>query len=62
MSNIKELLQSFQCFRAKSFEPNRELFNRLAMQGQTLSTLLIGCGDSRVDPAILIDSVPSDLS
>jgi len=62
MNNINDLLQGFQCFRVKSFEPNRELFNRMAMQGQTLSTLLIGCGDSRVDPAILIDSAPSDLA
>ncbi|MDS4019339.1 MAG: carbonic anhydrase [Candidatus Competibacter sp.] len=45
----------------KSFEPNRELFNRLAMQGQTPRTLLIGCSDSRVDPAILTDSAPGDL-
>ena len=61
MTNINELLQGFQRFRVKSFEPNRELFNRLAMQGQTPRTLLIGCSDSRVDPAILTDSAPGDL-
>ena len=61
MTNINELLQGFQRFRVKSFEPNRDLFNRLAMQGQTPRTLLIGCSDSRVDPAILTDSAPGDL-
>ncbi|KAB2933698.1 MAG: carbonic anhydrase [Candidatus Contendobacter sp.] len=61
MTNINELLQGFQRFRVKHFEPNRELFNRLAMQGQTPRTLLIGCSDSRVDPAILTDSAPGDL-
>ena len=61
MTNINELLQGFQRFRVKSFEPNRELFNRLAMQGQTPRTLLVGCSDSRVDPAILTDSAPGDL-
>ncbi|MGB5063911.1 MAG: carbonic anhydrase, partial [Candidatus Competibacter sp.] len=61
MSDIHELLKGFQRFRVKSFEPNRELFNRLAMQGQTPGTLLIGCSDSRVDPAILTDSAPGDL-
>ncbi len=61
MTNINELLQGFQRFRVKSFEPNRELFNRLAMKGQTPRTLLIGCSDSRVDPAILTDSAPGDL-
>ena len=31
------------------------------MRGQTPGTLLIGCSDSRVDPAILTDSAPGDL-
>ena len=61
MTNINELLQGFQRFRVKSFEPNRELFNRLTMKGQTPRTLLIGWSDSRVDPAILTDSAPGDL-
>ena len=61
MTNINELLQGFQRFRVKSFEPNRELFNRLAMKGQAPRTLLIGCSDSRVDPAILTDSAPGEL-
>ncbi len=61
MTSINELLQGFHRFRRKNFEPNRELFNRLAMQGQTPRTLLIGCSDSRVDPAILTDSAPGDL-
>ncbi|MBZ4194069.1 MAG: carbonic anhydrase [Candidatus Contendobacter sp.] len=61
MAEINELLRGFQRFRIKNFEPNRELFNRLAMQGQTPRTLLIGCSDSRVDPAILTDSAPGDM-
>jgi len=61
VADIKELVKGFQRFRVKSFEPNREVFNRLAMQGQTPSTMLIGCSDSRVDPAILTDSAPGDL-
>ncbi|CDI01250.1 MAG: carbonic anhydrase [Candidatus Competibacter denitrificans] len=61
MTNINELLQGFHRFRLKNFEPNRELFNQLAMKGQTPRTLLIGCSDSRVDPAILTDSAPGAL-
>ena len=61
MTAIQELIKGFQRFRVKSFEPNREMFNRLAMQGQTPHTLLIGCSDSRADPAILTDSAPGDL-
>ena len=61
MPEIRKLLQGFQRFRVKRFEPNRALFNRLAMQGQTPRTLLIGCSDSRVDPAILTDSDPGEI-
>lgn len=61
MSTIDELMQGFHRFRLKNFEPNRELFNQLAMKGQTPRTLLIGCSDSRVDPAILTDSAPGAL-
>jgi len=61
VTEINELIRGFQRFRAKSFEPNREMFNRLAMEGQTPSTMIIGCSDSRVDPAILTDSAPGDL-
>ncbi len=61
MTSINDLLQGFHRFRRKNFEPNRDLFNQLAMKGQTPRTLLIGCSDSRVDPAILTDSAPGDL-
>lgn len=61
MPAINELLQGFQRFRVKSFQPQRETFNRLALKGQTPSTLLVSCSDSRVDPAILTDAAPGDL-
>ena len=61
MPAINELLQGFQRFRVKTFQPQREIFNRLALQGQTPSTLLVSCSDSRVDPAILTDAAPGDL-
>ncbi|PIE83529.1 MAG: carbonic anhydrase [Candidatus Contendobacter odensis] len=61
MTEIKDLIQGFQRFKFNYFEPNRELFNRLAMQGQTPRTMLIGCSDSRVDPAMLTDAAPGDL-
>ena len=61
MSEVNDLLEGFQRFRVKIFEPNRELYNRLAMKGQTPHTLLIGCIDSRVDPAILMDTAPGSM-
>jgi carbonic anhydrase len=61
MAEIEALLQGFQRFRRKLFEPNRELFNQLARQGQAPKTMVIGCSDSRVDPAIITDASPGDL-
>lgn len=61
MSKINELIQGFQRFRVKSFEPNREAYNRLAMHGQSPRALVISCSDSRVDPVILTDSAPGEL-
>ncbi|HOB61691.1 MAG TPA: carbonic anhydrase [Candidatus Competibacteraceae bacterium] len=61
MAKINELIQGFQRFRVKSFEPNREAYNRLAMQGQSPRALVISCSDSRVDPVILTDSAPGEL-
>jgi carbonic anhydrase len=61
MAEIEELLQGFQRFRGKSFLENRKLFNQLAQQGQAPKTMVIGCSDSRVDPAVITDAAPGDL-
>ncbi|MBK8183867.1 MAG: carbonic anhydrase [Candidatus Competibacteraceae bacterium] len=61
MTTINELLQGFQRFRVKHFEPNREIYNQLAMKGQKPHTLLVGCIDSRVDPTILMDAAPGSM-
>ncbi len=57
------LMAGFRRFHEKYFEEKIEnsLFRRLASSGQTPKTLLIGCSDSRVDPAILTDAAPGDL-
>ncbi|MDX1655195.1 MAG: carbonic anhydrase [Candidatus Competibacteraceae bacterium] len=61
MTEIDKLLQGFQRFRGRYFEENRQLFDQLVRQGQHPQTLVIGCSDSRVDPAILLDADPGDL-
>jgi carbonic anhydrase len=47
-------------FQKTYFGDNNELYKTLR-QGQTPKTLLIGCCDSRVDPAIITDCDPGDL-
>jgi carbonic anhydrase len=61
VAEIETLLEGFQRFRARLFEPNREFFNELARKGQSPKTMVIGCSDSRVDPAIITDAAPGDL-
>ncbi len=43
------------------FQENRELFERLAIQGQSPEVLFIGCSDSRVPSELLSQVDPGDL-
>lgn len=61
---IYRLMAGFRRFKEKYFlqnDPEHSLYHRLASSGQTPKTLLIGCSDSRVDPAILTGASPGDL-
>lgn len=58
------LMVGFRRFREKYFLPDestQSLYQKLATSGQTPKTLLIGCSDSRVDPAILTGAAPGEL-
>lgn len=61
MADINKLLEGFKRFRHNIFDENPELFDRLKKQGQTPKTIVVGCCDSRVDPAIVTDCDPGDL-
>lgn len=59
---LVRLMVGFRRFHEKYFDtqdPN-SIYHRLAT-GQAPRTLLIGCSDSRVDPAILTDASPGEL-
>lgn len=61
---IFRLMAGFRRFREKYFaqdDPENSLYQKLASAGQTPKTLLIGCSDSRVDPAILTEALPGEL-
>lgn len=58
---IARLLIGFRQFREKFFAGDDSLYARLASAPQTPKTLIIGCSDSRVDPAILSSAGPGEL-
>jgi len=61
MAEINKLLEGFKRFRHNIYDENPGLFDRLNKQGQTPKTIVVGCCDSRVDPAIVTDCDPGDL-
>jgi carbonic anhydrase len=60
MSEIDKLVAGYKRFHENYFVGEDELFSQLS-QGQNPNTLVIACSDSRVDPAIIMDSKPGDL-
>jgi carbonic anhydrase len=57
---LLRLLSGFRRFREKYFQAENSPYRNLA-QGQHPKTLVIGCSDSRVDPAIITSAEPGDL-
>ena len=57
-------MAGFKKFRDKYFAGEHPLYERLSSStgaGQTPKTLIIGCSDSRVDPALITSSTPGEL-
>ena len=61
MSSPKQLIAGFQRFRRRSFADDNTQFHNLVQFGQAPSTLVVGCCDARVDPALILDCAPGDL-
>ncbi|TPX32140.1 carbonic anhydrase [Synchytrium microbalum] len=59
-SDMGKLLSGFKKFQKNFFQDNNDLYRKLA-GGQNPKTLLVGCCDSRVDPAMITGSDPGDL-
>lgn len=57
---IERLVAGFKGFRTVHYEQRPELYQELA-QKQSPEVLVIACSDSRVDPAILLNTQPGEL-
>jgi len=60
MGHIEKLVAGITRFQQQHYGENPELASALK-SGQTPKVLLIGCSDSRVDPALLTNCSPGDL-
>ena len=61
MSSPEQLIAGFQRFRERSLAEADAQFHDLVEFGQMPTTLVVGCCDSRVDPALILDCAPGDL-
>lgn len=57
---LLRLIAGYRRFRDRYFDNENSPYVRLA-EGQSPKTLVIGCSDSRVDPAIITSAGPGDL-
>lgn len=60
MKDIERFIAGFRVFQKDYFGPHSDEFESLK-QGQSPKTMIIGCSDSRVDPALLTNCAPGDI-
>mgnify|MGYP003706718641 CR=1 FL=1 len=61
MTGIETLLNGFQKFRKTYYESAPELYQGLLRDGQKPRFAVVACSDSRVDPAIVLQTEPGDI-
>lgn len=60
-TSLKNLLAGYQKFRDIYAEGRDSVMRRLAYKGQKPQFMVVACCDSRVDPALILQSEPGDL-
>lgn len=60
MTRISNLIEGFGRFQSKYVHSNSELFDQLK-EGQRPQIMVVSCSDSRVAPALLLDTQPGDI-
>lgn len=61
MPEFAELLRGYHRFRANSYPGQKERYDKLVAEGQHPKLMIIGCSDSRVDPAQIFDVDPGEI-
>lgn len=61
MPEFAELLKGYRRFRKDTYPHQRDRFEETAVEGQHPKLMVIGCSDSRVDPAMIFDIDPGDI-
>jgi len=61
MHDLAELVGGYHRFVAARDKDDSRLYRKLADEGQAPETMVIGCCDSRVDPAAIFDAGPGEL-
>lgn len=61
MPEFAELLKGYRRFRAGTYPRQRARFEETAVEGQHPKLMIIGCSDSRVDPAQIFDVDPGEI-
>ena len=58
---LDSLIAGYRRFRVAGWPERRAVFKSLAEQGQRPTAMVIACVDSRVDPAMIFDTVPGEM-
>lgn len=58
---MQQLLAGYRRFRENAWPEKRREFETLAEKGQSPKALVLGCIDSRVDPARIFDTAPGEV-
>jgi carbonic anhydrase len=61
MAGIDTLLNGFRQYREMYFEKSPDLYKGLLKSGQNPRFAVVACSDSRVDPAIVLQTKPGDI-
>ena len=61
MSEFDQLIEGYHRFRSERFAQQNRLYRKLAERGQSPRVMVIGCCDSRADPALIFDTAPGEI-